>query len=197
MLKMWKGTFFWTPDITTGRACKSFAMPMVMDEKMISILSPYVGPSVRTSILCHFQTIKIEVFYGGKSSNIMNIDSAMIYDKVVVFWRLQCSSDKPRIGTWLLGHSLVRSLAPLTHLLSPHCSLCSHALLRSFIRLLAHFAYSITCRKVKNWCPQIRLLWTTVESYKIWWNLVMLFSSDWHPVWFFLFDHPISKRGTL
>ena len=58
-------------NITTGRACKSFAMPMVMDEKMISILSPYVGPSVRTSILCHFQTIKIEVFYGGKSSLIL------------------------------------------------------------------------------------------------------------------------------
>ena len=60
-------------------------MPMVMDEKMISILSPYVGPSVLTSILCHFQTIKIEVFYDGKSSNIMNIDSAMIYDEGVVF----------------------------------------------------------------------------------------------------------------
>ena len=72
-------------NITTGRACKSFTMPMVMDEKMISILSPYVGPSVLTSILCHFQTIKIEVFYDGKSSNIMNIDSAMIYDEGVVF----------------------------------------------------------------------------------------------------------------
>ena len=29
-------------------------------------------------------------------------------------------------------------LAPLTHLLAPHCSLCLLALLRSFARLLAH-----------------------------------------------------------
>ena len=36
-----------------------------------------------------------------------------------------------------LGHSLFRLLIPLTHLLSPFCSLHSRALLRSFVRLLA------------------------------------------------------------
>ena len=34
--------------------------------------------------------------------------------------------------------SLARSVAPLTHLLAPHCSLLSHAPLRSFIGLLGH-----------------------------------------------------------
>ena len=37
----------------------------------------------------------------------------------------------------VLGHSLLRSLATLTLLLAPHCSLCSRAPLRSFVRSLA------------------------------------------------------------
>ena len=155
---------------------------------------PLVDPCVHTSILCFFHTSKIEVHYGG---NVMNIDSAMIDDKVVVFWQLRCNSDKPRIGTRLPGHLSVRSLAPHTHLLALHCSLCSQALLHSFICSLAQIAYFQARGKVENWCPQIRLLWTTVDLYKIWWNLVMLLGSDRKPVWFFLFDHPILKRGTL
>ena len=37
-----------------------------------------------------------------------------------------------------LARPFARSLTPLTHFPAPHCLLCSRALLRSFIRLLAH-----------------------------------------------------------
>ena len=37
-----------------------------------------------------------------------------------------------------LARPLTRSLAPLTRLLAPHCSLCSRAPLRSLFRSLAH-----------------------------------------------------------
>ena len=38
----------------------------------------------------------------------------------------------------VLGHSLVRSLTPLTHWLAPHCSPCPRALIHTFTRSRAH-----------------------------------------------------------
>ena len=46
------------------------------------------------------------------------------------------------VSTGPLACSFARSLAPLTHSLAPHYSLCSRAPLRSFVRLLTHFAHS-------------------------------------------------------
>ena len=53
------------------------------------------------------------------------------------------------------GHLLIRSLAPLTHLLALHHTLCSPALLRSFIHMLAH---SRACGKVSDYMFQIDLV---------------------------------------
>jgi len=50
--------------------------------------------------------------------------------------------------TEVLGHSLVRSLAPLTRSLAPDCSLRSRPPLRSLVRSLAHFAHSLARGKV-------------------------------------------------
>ena len=60
-------------------------------------------------------------------------------------------SDQPRIGTKVLGHSLVRLLAPLTRSLAPDCLLRSRPPLRSLVRSLAHFAHSLARGKVNNW----------------------------------------------
>ena len=60
----------------------------------------------------------------------------------------------PRIQTEVLGHSLVRSLAPLTRSLAPDCSLRSRPPLRSLIRSLAHFAHSLARGKVNDWMSQ-------------------------------------------
>ena len=54
-------------------------------------------------------------------------------------------------NTGPLARPFVRSLAPLTRLLAPHCSLCLRAPLCSLVCLLAHFAYSIACRTVNDW----------------------------------------------
>ena len=45
--------------------------------------------------------------------------------------------EQPKIQTAVLGHSLVRSLAPLTRSLAPDCSLRSCPPLRSLVRSLA------------------------------------------------------------
>ena len=42
------------------------------------------------------------------------------------------------VSTGPFARPLARSLAPLTHLLAPHCSLCSRAPLRSFARSLTY-----------------------------------------------------------
>ena len=55
-----------------------------------------------------------------------------------------------RIQTVVLGHTVVRSLALLTRLLAPPCSVRSRALLRSLICLLAHFAHSRARGKVNE-----------------------------------------------
>ena len=64
---------------------------------------------------------------------------------------MHCGPEQPRIQTEVLGHSLVRSLAPLTHSLTPDYSLCSRPPLRSLVRSLAHFAHSLARGKVDDW----------------------------------------------
>ena len=59
-----------------------------------------------------------------------------------------CGLGQTRIQTEVLGHSLVRSLAPLTRSLTPDCSLRSRPPLRSLVRSLAHFAHSLARGKV-------------------------------------------------
>ena len=56
---------------------------------------------------------------------------------------------QPRIQIEVLGHSVVRSLAPLTHSLAPDCSIRSRPPLRSLVRSLADFAYSLARGKGK------------------------------------------------
>ena len=55
--------------------------------------------------------------------------------------RWHCGPEQPKIQTEVLGHSPVRSLAPLTRSLAPPFLLRSRALLRSFVRSLAHFTH--------------------------------------------------------
>ena len=47
------------------------------------------------------------------------------------------------------------SLALLTHLLAPHCSLCSPTPLRSFVCLLVHFVHSQAFGKVCNFVSKL------------------------------------------
>ena len=54
-------------------------------------------------------------------------------------WPLHYGRKQPRIKTEVLGHLLVRSLAPLTRLLAPDCLLHSRPPLRSLIGSLALF----------------------------------------------------------
>ena len=58
---------------------------------------------------------------------------------------VQNSNDSRRKywSTRLSVRSFARSLAPLARLLAPHCSLCLHALLRSFVCLLTHSLASL------------------------------------------------------
>ena len=49
------------------------------------------------------------------------------------------------LSTGPLTRPFARSLALLTHLLTPDCSLRSRPLLRSLVRSLAHFAHSLAC----------------------------------------------------
>ena len=61
------------------------------------------------------------------------------------------SIKNPDESTAPLPRPFAHSLAPLTCLLAPHSSLCSHAPLRSFIRLLVHFAHSLAHGTVNDW----------------------------------------------
>ena len=63
-------------------------------------------------------------------------------------------------NTGPLAHPFARSLAPLTPLLAPDCSLCSRPPLRSLVCSLAHFAHSLArgevnfgCLKITWFCP--------------------------------------------
>ena len=64
---------------------------------------------------------------------------------------LHYGQKQPRIQTEVLGHSLVRSLAPFT------CSglLASLAPSAALIRLLAHFAHSLARGKVNHWMTNL------------------------------------------
>ena len=50
-----------------------------------------------------------------------------------------------------LARLFARSLAPLTHLLAPDCSLRSRPPLRSLVCLLVHFAHSLARGIVNDW----------------------------------------------
>ena len=69
------------------------------------------------------------------------------------------AAEQPRIRTKVLSHSLVHSLillAPLTHSLAPRCTIHSRALLRSFVRSLAHELVGklmIACLNIMLFCP--------------------------------------------
>ena len=52
------------------------------------------------------------------------------------------------VSTGPFARPFARWVAPLTHLLAPDCSLCSHPPLRSLVRSLAHFAHSLARGKV-------------------------------------------------
>ena len=56
-----------------------------------------------------------------------------------------------------LAGPFARSLAPLTHLPAPDCSLCSRPPLPSLVRLLAHFALSLVL-KMTWFCPIVQWL---------------------------------------
>ena len=55
------------------------------------------------------------------------------------------------IKTVVLGHSLIRSLVPLTRSLASDCSLCSRPPLRSLVCSLVHFAHSLARGTVNDW----------------------------------------------
>ena len=59
------------------------------------------------------------------------------------------------ISTWPLTCPCACSLTLLTHLLAPHCSLCLHTPLYSFVCLLVHFAHSQACGKVCNFVSKL------------------------------------------
>ena len=60
---------------------------------------------------------------------------------------------------------LIRSLAPLTGLLAPDCSLCSGPLLRSLVCSLAHFAHSLARGTVNDWMAILSVFFSTFESH--------------------------------
>ena len=64
----------------------------------------------------------------------------------------------PDVSTGPLARPFTCSLAPLTSLLAPHCSLRSRAPLCSLVCPLAHFAYSRARRKVYNLTSQYHLV---------------------------------------
>ena len=59
--------------------------------------------------------------------------------------------NNPDWNTGPIAHPLARSLAPLTGLFAPHCSLCLDALLRSLVLSLAHFAYLLVGQWMIRW----------------------------------------------
>ena len=64
------------------------------------------------------------------------------------------------VSTGPLARPFARSLAPLTRSLAPDCLLRSRPLLRSLIRSLAHFAYSLARGKVYDLMSQFHLVLT-------------------------------------
>ena len=72
------------------------------------------------------------------------------WSAVVIGNRVHRGSRQPRIQTQELGHSLVRSLAPLTHLLALHCLLCEPV--HSSTRLLIYSLPSLRESKSLNGC---------------------------------------------
>ena len=87
-----------------------------------------------------------------------------------------------------------RSLAPLTYPLAPHCALCSHALMCSFVCLLAH---SLTLELARKWvirCREIRLFWTMVALNPFRFSLSSSsFSVRFLPSFLNLFIHEANK----
>ena len=60
------------------------------------------------------------------------------------------TTENPDVSTEPLARPFARALAPLTHSLTLHYSLCLRALLRSLACLFAHFAHSLA-RKTVNY----------------------------------------------
>ena len=70
------------------------------------------------------------------------------YSPTIALWS---GTNKNRdVSTGPLARTFARSLAPLTHLLAPDCSLCSRPPLRSLACLLAYFAHSLARGKVND-----------------------------------------------
>ena len=69
----------------------------------------------------------------------------------------------PDLSIGPLACPFAHSLAPLTRSLAPHCLLRSCALLRSFVRLLAHFAHSLTCGKVNDWMATFSVFFSILD----------------------------------
>ena len=65
------------------------------------------------------------------------------------------TAKNPDENTGPLARLFAHSLALLTRLLALPCSLRSHALLRSLIRVLAHFAHSLTRGTIVECTPSM------------------------------------------
>ena len=85
-------------------------------------------------------------------------------EKIALWFRTALNRD---VSNGQLACPIVRSLVPLTYLLAPHCSLCSRALLRSFICSHTH---SQARGKVNDWYRTIRVSWTIVYERKDCWH---------------------------
>ena len=66
-------------------------------------------------------------------------------------------------STGPLARPFARSLAPLTCSLAPPCSLCLHALLRSLVCSLAHFAHSLARGTVNDWMTILSVFFYTFD----------------------------------
>ena len=75
------------------------------------------------------------------------------------------------ISTGPLARPFAHSLAPLTRLLAPDCSLRSRPPLRSLVHSLAHFTHSLARGTVNDWMDSLS-------------------------VFFSIFDHRVSVTGT-
>ena len=69
---------------------------------------------------------------------------------VCSFFRLYVHPSVSNVSTGSLARPFAHSLAPLTRLLAPPCSLCSRTPLHSLVPSLAHFARFLACGKVKD-----------------------------------------------
>ena len=67
------------------------------------------------------------------------------------------------VSTGPLARPFARSLAPLTRLLAPDCSLRSRPPLRTLVCSLAHFAHSLACGKMNFRCLKMTWFCAIVE----------------------------------